>query len=78
MFTSGNPEGDRQTGDWAGIALLGVITASLASGMQDAAHRTAAGITFLVAASGVSFAGIGSAFWALVAGMLVWWVLRKS
>lgn len=36
----------------------------------------AASVTFLVAASGLSIAGIGAAFWALAAGLLVRWVLK--
>ena len=55
----------------AGIALMGVITNSLAAGLGDASTRTAAGVTFLVAASGISIGGIGAAFWALVVGMLI-------
>ncbi|MNS25251.1 Inner membrane protein YdcO [compost metagenome] len=36
--------------------------------MRDEAHREAALITFLVTLSGVTLAGIGSAFWGVVAG----------
>lgn len=35
----------------------------------DETHREAAIVTFLVTASGVSLAGIGSAFWGLAAGL---------
>ncbi|WP_336324845.1 benzoate/H(+) symporter BenE family transporter, partial [Stenotrophomonas muris] len=38
--------------------------------------REAALVTFLVTASGVSLAGIGSAFWGLLAGALCLLVLR--
>lgn len=55
----------------AGLALLGPIGAGLAAAMQPGSRRDAALITFLVAASGVSVAGVGSAFWALVAALLV-------
>ena len=61
----------------AGIALLGTITNSLAAGMQQDSHRMAAGTTFLIAASGISFAGIGSAFWALVAGLVLSAILKS-
>lgn len=37
--------------------------------------REAAAITFVVAASGLTLAGIGAAFWALIAGLLVHVVL---
>ena len=40
--------------------------------------REAAAITFVVAASGLTFLGIGAAFWALVAGLLVRAVLPRA
>ncbi len=52
----------------AGLALLGAIGGGLASALADEGHREAALITFLVTLSGVSLAGIGSAFWGVVAG----------
>ena len=52
----------------AGLALLGTIGGGLASALQDESHREAALITFLVTLSGVAIAGIGSAFWGVVAG----------
>lgn len=55
----------------AGVALLGTLGASLAGSMAEAEGREAAVVTFLVAASGISVAGIGAAFWALAAGLLV-------
>ena len=59
----------------AGIALFGTIGNSLAAAMREESDREPALIAFLVTASGVSMAGIGSAFWGLVAGgvtLLVW------
>lgn len=59
----------------AGIALLGTIAASLAAALREESEREPAVVTFLVTASGISMAGIGSAFWGLVAGvitLLVW------
>jgi benzoate membrane transport protein len=59
----------------AGMALLGTIGNSLAAALRDESEREAALVTFLVTASGLSLAGIGSAFWGLVAGvvtLLVW------
>jgi benzoate membrane transport protein len=38
--------------------------------LQHEAHREAALITFLVTLSGVVIAGVGSAFWGIVAGAL--------
>lgn len=55
----------------AGLALLGTLSASLGGAMSAAEGREAAAITFVVAASGLSFLGIGAAFWALAAGLLV-------
>ncbi|MCU0868600.1 MAG: benzoate/H(+) symporter BenE family transporter [Burkholderiales bacterium] len=52
----------------AGLALLGTIGNGLATAMRDETTREPALITFLVTASGVTLAGIGSAFWGLVAG----------
>lgn len=54
----------------AGLALLGTIGGGLAAAMREEPHREAALITFLVTLSGVTIAGIGSAFWGVVAGAL--------
>lgn len=54
----------------AGIALLGTIGSSLAAALRDESGREPALVTFLVTASGLSIAGIGSAFWGLVAGVI--------
>jgi benzoate membrane transport protein len=64
----------------AGLALLSTISAGLASALGDEKHREAAIITFLVTLSGVVIAGIGSAFWGVVAGTLALFVqnLRTS
>jgi benzoate membrane transport protein len=63
-------------GTVAGLALLGTLSASLASALSAAEGREAAAITFVVAASGLTFAGIGAAFWALAAGLLIRALLR--
>ena len=64
----------------AGIALFGTIGNSLAAAMREESDREPALIAFLVTASGVSLAGIGSAFWGLVAGgvTLMVWRRRKN
>ena len=62
----------------AGIALLGTIGNSLAAAMRDESDREPALIAFLVTASGVSLAGIGSAFWGLLAGALTLAVWRRK
>ncbi|WP_405109444.1 benzoate/H(+) symporter BenE family transporter [Phaeobacter sp. BS52] len=55
----------------AGLALLSTIGNSLSAALADARGRDAALITFMVTVSGVSFFGIGAAFWALVVGIAV-------
>ncbi len=60
----------------AGIALLGTIGNSLAVAMREEVEREPALVTFLVTASGLSMAGIGSAFWGLLAGVLCLLLLR--
>ncbi len=58
----------------AGLALLGTISTGLATALADERHREAAIITFLVTLSGVVIAGIGSAFWGVMAGTLALFV----
>ena len=58
----------------AGLALLGTIGGALAAAMKDESHREAALITFLVTLSGVVIAGVGSAFWGVVAGAVALFV----
>jgi benzoate membrane transport protein len=55
----------------AGLALLGTLGGALASALDDVREREGAVVTFLIAASGVAVLGIGSAFWALIAGLIV-------
>jgi len=62
----------------AGLALLGTLAASLAGALADEGEREAAVICFLVAASGISVLGIGAAFWALVAGLVLRPLLRPA
>jgi benzoate membrane transport protein len=54
----------------AGLALLGTIGSALTSALKDEPNREAALITFLVTLSGVVIAGVGAAFWGVVAGAL--------
>lgn len=58
----------------AGLALLGTIGNGLAAALRDESHREAALITFLVTLSGVVVAGVGSAFWGVVAGSIALFV----
>ena len=54
----------------AGLALLGSIAGGLRVALENDVDREAATITFLVTLSGVTVAGVGSAFWGVVAGAL--------
>jgi benzoate membrane transport protein len=60
----------------AGLALLGTIGSALTTALKDDFHREAALITFLVTLSGVVLGGVGSAFWAVIAGALALGVQR--
>jgi benzoate membrane transport protein len=62
----------------AGLALLGALGSSLHNALSHQAEREAALATFLVAASGVAFHGIGGAFWGLIAGGVVLAVTRAG
>ncbi|MET9325751.1 benzoate/H(+) symporter BenE family transporter [Tsukamurella sp. NPDC003166] len=55
----------------AGVALVGAFAAACAGAMADVEARVPAAVTFVVAASGTTVVGIGSAFWALVVGIVV-------
>lgn len=54
----------------AGLGLVASFAAASADAMGDLAHRQAAAVTFLVAASSITVAGVGAAFWALLAGLV--------
>jgi benzoate membrane transport protein len=60
----------------AGVALIATLGGAVQGAWADAPGRVAVVATFLVAASGVSIAGIGAAFWALVVGLVLRAVLR--
>jgi benzoate membrane transport protein len=58
----------------AGLALLGALVTSITGALEVPVHRITAIGTFLVTASGIAVAGIGSAFWGLVVGgvLMLW------
>lgn len=58
----------------AGLAVLGALITSIVNALEDARHRVAAIVTFLVVVSGIVVLGIGSALWGLLAGgiVMVW------
>jgi benzoate membrane transport protein len=53
----------------AGLALLAPIMGGMAAAMREEEGREAALVTLLATASGMSFWGVGSAFWGLAAGL---------
>ncbi len=54
-----------------GLALLPSFISAIGTSLEQKSTRLPASITFIVGAAGISVFGIGGAFWALVAGMLV-------
>ena len=60
----------------AGLALLGAISNSLMVAMEDKQHLDASLVAFMTTASGISVFGIGSAFWGVVLGSLVYGLFR--
>jgi benzoate membrane transport protein len=64
----------------AGLALLGALIGAITGAVEQPAHRVAAVATFLVTASGVTIAGIGSAFWGLLVGavIMLWFGWRRT
>ena len=62
----------------AGLALLGAIAANLAGVMAAEDHRDASVVAFLATASGMTFLGLGSAFWGVVIGMAAHRILHQS
>jgi len=60
----------------AGLALLPVISHSIAEAVAVPEFRDAAIVTFLVTVSGISGWGIGASFWGLIAGLLIHWLTQ--
>jgi len=60
----------------AGLALLGAIAGNLFSALEEASHREASLITFIVTASGVSLFELSSAFWGVVIGYVCYLILN--
>lgn len=60
----------------AGLALLTTLAAALQAALAEPDERISAVVTFATAASGIAIAGISSAFWALVVGLVVRMGLR--
>lgn len=56
----------------AGIAIFGTLLSNLLQSWSDEPTREASLITLLTSASGMTLLGIGSAFWGLIFGILVY------
>lgn len=61
----------------AGLALIGTMATAVTASFRDVNGRMSGAVTFLLAASGLTVAGVGGAFWALVGGLLVRAVLER-
>jgi benzoate membrane transport protein len=62
----------------AGLALLGALAGAMAGALAKEAERLPAIMCFVTTASGVSFFGIGGAFWGLVAGGAMLALVRSA
>lgn len=62
----------------AGVALLGAFASACAGAMSDESARLPAAVTLVVAASGATVAGVGAAFWALLVGVIVHRLFRRT
>ncbi|MBW4041717.1 MAG: benzoate/H(+) symporter BenE family transporter [Acidobacteria bacterium] len=61
----------------AGLALVGAFVGAISSAIARPDTRVPAAITFLVVGSGIAVAGIGSAFWGVIAGGVALAVLTR-
>jgi benzoate membrane transport protein len=59
----------------AGLALFATVSSSLEKALANPESKDASFITFLIAASGISFYKISSAFWAILIGLMVLWFM---
>ncbi|MGM0984989.1 MAG: benzoate/H(+) symporter BenE family transporter [Pseudomonadota bacterium] len=62
----------------AGLALIGAITSNFSAFAAHKDHLEASVITFIATASGISFLGLGSAFWGVVVGALAYALLHRQ
>jgi benzoate membrane transport protein len=62
----------------AGVALFGTIVGAFTAMVEEDKLKLPAVIAFLVASSGIALFSVGSAFWALLAGVVVWQAMSLS
>jgi benzoate membrane transport protein len=55
----------------AGLALVGTFGTAMTTALTESQYRLTAAVTFLTVVSSISTAGVGSAFWGLLAGFAV-------
>ena len=58
----------------AGLALVAAFSGSAIAAFKEESTRSAAAVTFLAAASGMSLLGISGAFWGLIAGCCIFYL----
>jgi benzoate membrane transport protein len=56
----------------AGLALVPALIGSISAAFSEPTQLEAPALTFLIAASGMTLFGVSGAFWAVVAGALIW------
>ncbi|WP_249977628.1 benzoate/H(+) symporter BenE family transporter [Vreelandella olivaria] len=61
----------------AGLALIGAIISNISAFAAEKSHLEASVMTFIATASGVTFLGLGSAFWGVVVGALAYHLLHR-
>lgn len=61
----------------AGMALLGAIMVNIGGIVAAEDHREASLVTFVATASGMTFLGLGAAFWGIVIGMAAYVLLHR-
>ncbi len=61
----------------AGLALLNTFAGAIKTAVSDDQTRLAGIVTLVIGAAGITVLGVGGAFWALVAGILVWSVRKR-
>ena len=62
----------------AGVALLSAFAGACTGAMSEESTRVPAAVTLVVAASGTAVAGVGSAFWALLVGVIAHQLFRSA
>lgn len=61
----------------AGLALIGAITSNISAFAAEKSHLEASVLTFVATASGITFLGLGSAFWGVIVGALAYNLLHR-